>query len=102
MRNRSVEIRCPKCRWKPLASSLWSCGPSCRHSWNTFDTAGICPACGRAWKMTQCLRCGAWSPHPDWYREDDGQASERQSEGVSSRDLIALTNRAASAPSTSR
>jgi len=37
--------------------------------WNTFETRGACPACGRAWRETQC-RCLAWSPHDEWYAEE--------------------------------
>jgi len=58
-------IRCPLCGWSPDANALWAC--SCGHLWNTFDTGGICPACMRQWMSTQCLACGAWSPHSDWY-----------------------------------
>jgi len=61
-------IRCPKCGWEPERDSRWSC--SCLHSWNTFDTEGLCPACGRKWVETQCLRCHQWSPHREWYEED--------------------------------
>jgi hypothetical protein len=42
----------------------------CLHVWNTFDTRGVCPACGREWSETQCLRCKAWSRHEDWYVEE--------------------------------
>ncbi|MCG6927629.1 MAG: hypothetical protein LJF30_20270 [Acidobacteria bacterium] len=58
-------IRCPRCAWEPDRDDLWAC--LCLHSWNTFDTGGRCPACGRQWTETQCLRCKGWSPHADWY-----------------------------------
>jgi hypothetical protein len=61
-------IRCPKCKWAPRAEDRWSC--TCGHSWNTFDTGGICPACQYQWQITQCLRCGAWSPHSEWYSQE--------------------------------
>lgn len=64
-----VKIACPKCDWEPHKSSLWQC--SCSHAWNTFDTAGQCPKCGKQWKDTQCLSCSKWSPHIDWYRNLD-------------------------------
>jgi len=52
-------------------SDRWQC--LCGHVWNTFDTAGRCPACSKQWKETCCLPpiaggCGRWSPHLDWYR----------------------------------
>jgi len=59
-------IRCPQCGWKPRKSDTWAC--SCGHAWNTFDTGGVCPACLRQWTTTQCLACGRWSPHSDWYQ----------------------------------
>jgi len=62
-------IRCPRCGWEPERDSRWSC--SCLHSWNTFDTEGRCPSCGRKWAETQCLRCHQWSPHREWYVEND-------------------------------
>ena len=67
MASREVKIYCPKCEWKPLDSSRWMC--TCLHVWNTFDTGGACPSCGRVWTETQCLACHRWSLHADWYHE---------------------------------
>jgi hypothetical protein len=61
-------IRCPKCHWSPSAHDRWFC--QCGHSWNTFDTGGVCPACLYQWTITACLACGKWSPHSDWYAQD--------------------------------
>jgi hypothetical protein len=58
-------IRCPKCGWRPRKSDTWWCRCGC--VWNTFDTAGRCPDCGRQWRNTCCLKCHQWSPHEDWY-----------------------------------
>ena len=58
-------IRCPRCAWRPRKDDAWQC--SCFHVWNTFDTRGMCPACGIQWKDTQCLSCKQWSPHEAWY-----------------------------------
>lgn len=65
-----MEIYCPKCNWEPHKQDRWGC--SCGHSWNTFDTFGQCPACGKVWKDTQCLSfaCLQWSKHHDWYHDD--------------------------------
>jgi hypothetical protein len=62
---REGRIRCPLCGWKPRAEDRWMC--TCGHAWNTFDTRGRCPHCGRQWLETQCLSCGGWSRHEDWY-----------------------------------
>jgi len=71
-------IRCPLCRWQPLASSRWYCSDApdyphyfyngCGTSWNTFETRGRCPGCGHQWKWTDCLRCWGSSPHEQWYK----------------------------------
>lgn len=60
-------IRCPGCGWRPLRSSRWVCSRHCGHSWNTFDTAGCCPACRHQWTVTQCLGCHGVFRHADWY-----------------------------------
>lgn len=59
------EIRCPLCGWTPSPENLWAC--RCSHSWNTFDTGGVCPNCLYQWAYTQCLACLGWSLHSDWY-----------------------------------
>ena len=58
-------IRCPLCGWTPGKHDHWFC--TCGHVWNTFDTGAVCPACFHQWTSTQCLKCGDWSPHSDWY-----------------------------------
>lgn len=62
------KIQCPRCHWKPGPDDVWSC--TCGHSWNTFDTHGRCPSCGKQWMETQCPHCGEWSPHEAWYVDD--------------------------------
>ena len=77
---KTPEIRCPSCRWKPDAGARWSCLPRCGTMWFTFATGGVCPGCGVRWHRTQCLKCGAVSPHRDWYLdpEDDTPPAERR------------------------
>jgi len=64
------KIRCPKCGWEPAKSDRWHCDGACGHTWNTFETHGVCPACNRQWRETACLRCSEWSPHDEWYVAD--------------------------------
>lgn len=64
-----VKIFCPKCKWVPGPADVWMCIPGCHCVWNTFDTCGVCPRCGKNWEHTQCLACAQWSPHVDWYHE---------------------------------
>lgn len=66
-KDRFKKIRCPKCFWRPKREDRWMCGEDCLHSWNTFDTAGVCPACHKQWEWTACLRCSQWSRHSEWY-----------------------------------
>lgn len=63
-----MKIWCPKCQWKPSASSLWQCECGCL--WNTFQTRAVCPDCGQKYSWTQCLACHVRSPHEDWYHDD--------------------------------
>lgn len=61
------QIFCPKCAWRPRAEDRWFCVPGCDTSFNTFWTGGVCPGCGHAWRITQCLACHEFSPHRAWY-----------------------------------
>lgn len=63
-----MKICCPKCEWQPDARDKWLCGANgCGHVWNTFETMGRCPNCGKIWQSTQCFSCVRWSKHMDWY-----------------------------------
>jgi hypothetical protein len=66
---REVRIYCPKCRYVPGPGDRWMCASSCGCIWNTFETCGVCPRCGKNWEDTQCPACQQWSPHADWYHE---------------------------------
>jgi hypothetical protein len=61
----NIEIYCPKCSWHPDGQPYWQC--SCGHTWDTFSTAGRCPACKYVWQDTMCITCHKWTPHLDWY-----------------------------------
>ncbi|MDU1890475.1 MAG: hypothetical protein E6767_07260 [Dysgonomonas sp.] len=73
---KNLLIRCPKCKWEPSAEHTWEC--SCGHEWNTFETGGCCPKCGRVWKHTQCYpdQCNQWSLHIDWYGGFDDKVKQ--------------------------
>ena len=62
------DVRCPLCGWTPAEKDRWAC--RCLHSWNTFDTGGVCPNCLYQWAYTQCLACHGWSLHSEWYPKD--------------------------------
>lgn len=65
MEEKKSEVRCPGCKWTPESHHSWYC--LCGHSWNTFETGGICPGCKKGWDKTQCPACDHWSDHADWY-----------------------------------
>ncbi len=79
-KTREIRIFCPKCRWVPRPHDSWMCGCSC--TWNTFETAGVCPDCGKAHAKTQCLACWRWSAHGDWYHEFGGGERKVEEEVV--------------------
>ena len=68
-RGKGAKIRCPRCKWQPAKSDRWGC--ECGWSWNTFDTRGQCPQCGKQWQVTQCLSCHEFSAHEVWYAKDE-------------------------------
>lgn len=65
-----VKIECPCCGWEPDGGAHWMC--TCGWVWNTFDTAGRCPNCGKQWERTACIPymggCHAMPLHVDWYK----------------------------------
>jgi hypothetical protein len=84
----ATKIYCPKCEWRPEPHHKWVCDVNCRTMWNTFETHGRCPGCGKQWRVTQCLACCAFSPHDDWYHEEtmfqsDADVVEEELVGVS-------------------
>lgn len=66
----AMRIRCPKCDWEPDEGCRWICD-ACGTRWNTFNTHGQCPGCGKVFKDTGCSKskggCGQMSPNADWY-----------------------------------
>jgi hypothetical protein len=60
-----TSVRCCGCGFQPSEASRWTC--ACGHSWNMFDTRGICPRCEHEHATTACLACSAVSAHGDWY-----------------------------------
>ena len=92
-----VEIACPKCDWEPNGGAHWMC--TCGYRWNTFDTYGKCPKCGKVWRDTQCPGpgypggCGAWSKHIDWYRHWDSPVKEEIEEILKEKPAVTSPNR---------
>jgi hypothetical protein len=65
-----VNIFCPQCEYQPRAFDRWVCAPGCGTWWNTFETRARCPGCRRQWRETCCPTCARWSPHEDWYHDE--------------------------------
>ena len=64
---KKISIFCPKCEERPGILDEWVC--TCGCVWNTFETCGVCPDCGKVWEFTACYNCGQWSLHSAWYHE---------------------------------
>lgn len=75
-----MKVYCPLCSWAPGPHDRWMCVPQCRTVWNTFETNGKCPGCGRRWTETCCLACARWSPHEDWYHDDEPGESDEEAD----------------------
>lgn len=77
--NTDIKIACPNCDWEPDGKPYWMC-TRCRHSWDTFATAAVCPNCKHAHIYTSCIPfaggCNTSSPHEDWYRGLDAWLAE--------------------------
>jgi Zn-dependent protease len=56
---------CPSCKAKPLAGEYWNCS-SCRKTFDTFQSAGVCPHCGTHFASASCFDCGASSSMSAW------------------------------------
>jgi hypothetical protein len=62
---RRHEYRCPVCRWVPFSLRAWKC-KKCKIVWDSFSTAGACPACHHQHEETVCVRCRRTSKNVDW------------------------------------
>ena len=56
---------CPECRAAPPTGAHWICG-RCRKPFDTFATNAVCPHCGAAYTVTQCLNCQGQFPIEKW------------------------------------
>jgi Zn-dependent protease len=59
---------CPFCREHPPQAPLWSC--PCGSRFDTFQTGGNCPACGRTYQTTMCPFCAQLSPLHLWFPQN--------------------------------
>jgi hypothetical protein len=65
-----LQVACPECGWQPDENYSGQC--TCGHSWNSFQTYGVCPSCATVWQETECPACKQSSQHEDWYTFPDG------------------------------
>ena len=56
---------CPSCTIAPPLGALWRCG-KCGQAFDLFLTQGVCPQCGTAFNVAQCLDCGTSRPISEW------------------------------------
>ncbi len=69
-----MQIKCPKCSWKPQDDSLWTC-ESCSYEFQIFNKNATCPQCEFEHIDIYCLEweggCGLMSPYLDWFEGID-------------------------------
>lgn len=56
---------CPSCKAAPPIGDIWGCA-QCGHRFDTFQSRGVCPACGAQFPATRCMECGAAHPISEW------------------------------------
>lgn len=56
---------CPSCKAAPPIGDVWGCG-NCGHRFDTFQSKGVCPACGAQFPATRCMECGKAHPMSEW------------------------------------
>jgi hypothetical protein len=84
-----IKITCPKCGWEPNGYHYWKC--ACGQTWNTFETKGKCPNCGKQWQDTHCPGCGDPSKHETWYHiftEEEKSAVVNRAELTRRKEII--------------
>lgn len=57
---RRAGFACPQCRAAPPVGPFWAC--PCKERFDTFETGGRCPKCGRVFPTTSCTDCHTVSP----------------------------------------
>jgi Zn-dependent protease len=65
---RHGEAVCPMCRQHPPRGPYWGC--PCGARFDTFDTRGTCPACGRGFNTTVCPCCQQSTALNLWYPQN--------------------------------
>jgi RNA polymerase subunit RPABC4/transcription elongation factor Spt4 len=65
-----LQVACPECGWQPDENYSWQC--TCGHSWNSFQTYGVCPACAKVRQETECPTCKQSSQYESWYTFPNG------------------------------
>jgi len=56
---------CPTCNTAPPIGNYWKCS-QCQQPFDTFQTQGACPSCGRQFPVTACLDCHRAHPMNEW------------------------------------
>lgn len=69
-----MEIKCPKCDWKPGIETVWDC-ENCSFSSDLLKNGGECSQCGFRHEYMYCIEweggCGESSPILDWFADID-------------------------------
>lgn len=62
---RHIGFACPACKTAPPIGELWKCN-LCGHSFDTFQSHGVCPYCAAHYPVTKCFDCGEARPMQEW------------------------------------
>jgi Zn-dependent protease/DNA-directed RNA polymerase subunit RPC12/RpoP len=62
---RRQEFSCPSCGAHPPAGPLWKCA-QCQQTFDTFQSAAVCPHCGARFPNTMCGECQKMHPIGEW------------------------------------
>jgi hypothetical protein len=65
MPRREGIFACPSCKTAPHIGPNWRCS-DCTATFDTFETLGQCPTCGKKFAQTRCLNCGALHAVGEW------------------------------------
>jgi len=62
---RRAGFACPACGQPPILGPFWRCD-GCRKAFDPFETAAVCPHCGKQFPTTGCPECGRKNPIQQW------------------------------------
>lgn len=62
---RHPDYACPLCGAAPVKGKYLTC-EVCRHAFDPFESAAVCPNCSERYREAPCLECGRLHPYSQW------------------------------------